>query len=259
MEKVENKKQSLPLALLVSFCVCIAGAVLCGVIYYIGFISSWIAFITAYVAFMLFRKFYKVNFGSFVWVLFWTMALNEVAMFLAMGIAVSAQTGVGLSEVFGAINQLLNENAEFKNAFMSDTIFNVVFSFVGVLAFFVSIKISEKRQQRLAEQQVAESNAIQQTAQNIAQKTVSQSVSAMPTDKYKSDFNAIIKGLVDAVDSKDRVLFAEKLKLIYNTYILRAPNDEIEYFRNRAENLLQKPNLSITQEKVLNILINKML
>lgn len=259
-EKVEKSSgKRIALALLISFLICVAGAVLCGVIYYVGFISWWVALLTAYVAFLIFQKFYKVNWVSLIWVLIWTIILEELAIYLAIGISVAAANGVGVGEALSAFTQILSENADLQSAFLRDSLLIVVFAIFGVLLYYVTIKIKMKKAKKLAEQQTDTTNIIQSAKPKQQNEVTYKSVSNTTNDVYKSDFNAIIKGIMSALNTNDKTSFAGKLKQTYDAYILHASNDEIAYFRNRAETLLQKPDLSETQKKVLTIFVEKML
>ena len=69
------------------------------------------------------------------------------------------------------------------------------------------------------------------------------------------NFIEIVKELRDALNMKD----AEHIKQIYNKYIKSASREELNYFSQKVNELLKKPNLKEEQIKVLKIIKEKFL
>lgn len=132
---MENKnKQSLPIALLLSFLVGLLGAGLWGVLYYFGWFVSIVAYITAFGMFFIYLKFYnKMNWLPFVWTLVWIIILNILASFLAVVIAVSIEVAIPLSEAFVATIEVFD--VVLKD-FIIDMLLGTLFSVLGVITYY---------------------------------------------------------------------------------------------------------------------------
>lgn len=268
MEKI-NKK-SLLFALLYSFLICLAGGILAGAIYYWGWITSWVSFIVASLSFLVYHKFYKVNWLSFLWIVFWTFAFSEIAFMMASGMIVSITYNFSFSEGMQIFIETLITNAEYNTLFIKDTIINLVFSLIGVTWYFVYLKIQEKRAKKLAQQNILMQNnqdeKLEETNEEVRKTETNLNIKVQKTEKkpdtslniikiYNSNFIEIVKELRDALNMKD----AEHIKQIYNKYIKSASREELNYFSQKVNELLKKPNLKEEQIKVLKIIKEKFL
>jgi len=99
MEKRQNKA----LAILLLSLVILVGAVAWGVIYSYGWFVAIIAFITSYVAILVYDKFYDVNNTVYIITGVAVVIANIIASFLAIGIAVANEANVSLSVAFNAV------------------------------------------------------------------------------------------------------------------------------------------------------------
>lgn len=177
---MENKKQSLPLALTLSFLVALVGACLWGVLYYFGWFASIISFITAFGMFFVYLKFYnKMNYLPFVWTLVWIILLNIFASFFAIVIAVSKEAGVTLGVAFTATIE--NFSLVVKD-FAVDMLLGTVFSVLGVISYYRVYKV---KQAKTVEQNVVYNyTTLDENALNEKEPEKSAEVS---TDENKKD------------------------------------------------------------------------
>lgn len=265
MEKI-NKK-SLLFALLYSFLICLAGGILAGAIYYWGWITSWVSFIVASLSFLVYHKFYKVNWLSFLWIVFWTFAFSEIAFMMASGMIVSITYNFSFSEGMQIFIETLITNAEYNTLFIKDTIINLVFSLIGVTWYFVYLKIQEKRAKKLAQQNILMQNnqdekindeikTLENKSNFKTSKTGQKSSDLSDLNKiYNLHFINIVKELRVAVNMKD----IEQVKQIYSKYIKSASKEKLDYFSKKVNELLNKPDLKDEQIKVLKIIKEKFL
>ncbi|MBE7074724.1 MAG: hypothetical protein E7376_01935 [Clostridiales bacterium] len=132
MEQV-NKKNSLPLALVLSALVAVAGAVVWGLIYSSGWFVSIVSYVTALAMFWVYNKFYKISKLTFVWCLVLINIFNIVASFLAIVIAVAAEAGVDFAT---ALDAVISVFGEVSGAFIRDMILGLVFSVLGIASYY---------------------------------------------------------------------------------------------------------------------------
>lgn len=264
----KERKQSLPLALLLSFAVSVVGACLFGLIYYTGFISVWVAFLSGAVAFMVYNIFHKTNWLSFVWVMLWTIILDEVALILASGIAISGELSCSVGEAIDALFQLVGSDSEVKGAFLRDTILSAVFAVLGVGCYFVSLKLKEKKEKEaMAQTEIYTESSAVKTQESMENKAESASNTAKDAcieksydgDFYNNNFKAVIKGVIEATKCENKQEYADKLKQVYNMYIATASSYELEYFEKKIKTMRSKPDISAEQTKVLDIFSEKLL
>lgn len=165
----KERKQSLPLALLFSFLVSVAGACLFGLVYYWGFISTWFALLSGMLAFMVYSIFHKTNWLSFVWVLLWTIVLDEVALILSCGLSIGAELDCSLGVALGSLFELIASDSEVNSAFVKDTALAVFFAVLGVVACFISIKMKNKKEQANMQQGKIAENKVQSEQEESVQ------------------------------------------------------------------------------------------
>lgn len=148
---MKEQKKSLPLALLFSFLVCLLGAIVWGLVYSIGFFVAIISAVTVMCAIMVYQKFYKVNWLTYLWVIIWVVLLNEISMLITLTIMLMNEVGGAYSfgECFNALTQAINDGGEMTSAFTSDSIMNVVFSLLGGVLEIFTIRSQMKRKREL--------------------------------------------------------------------------------------------------------------
>ncbi len=281
MEKV--KRNSIWLALVLSFVVCLVGAVISGLIYYANFISAWISIAIAGLSFYIYQKFYKVNWLSFVWVLFWTIALSEVAFLISAGFIVGNYYGYSFNEAFDIFIDMLSNDNEMQNAFLRDSLLNVVFAIIGVVIYFVSFKLNVKKMAKMQAQNNANGTTINSDALQNAQNNLNiensnlnsapqlnnaneqtsksnfksegansaQNVLNGNNDEYKNHFMTAVKDIRSALKIGDKTERMAKLKVVYDTIIKPADKAELEYFSKKLESMGNSYSLTDEQNEVI--------
>ena len=281
MEKV--KRNSIWLALVLSFVVCLVGAVISGLIYYANFISAWISIAIAGLSFYIYQKFYKVNWLSFVWVLFWTIALSEVAFLISAGFIVGNYYGYSFNEAFDIFIDMLSNDNEMQNAFLRDSLLNVVFAIIGVVIYFVSFKLNVKKMAKMQAQNNANGTTINSDALQNAQNNLNiensnlnsapqlnnaneqtsksnfksegansaQNVLNGNNDEYKNHFMTAVKDIRSALKIGDKTERMAKLKVVYDTIIKPAVKAELEYFSKKLESMGNSYSLTDEQNAVI--------
>lgn len=212
----KNIKTSLPLALLVSFAVCLAGAIVWGLMYQLGVFSTIISLLSASCAIIVYRKFYKLNWIAYLWVSIWSIALNELSMLFVETFIAMRELSVGFSQGFSTICNLISSNNDARSIFVSNTIWSIAFTLIGVIITILSIR-----------RQMKNAQLIQQTLQDAdTQKvyTVDEKFTIMLSsfktiietyniDKDKEKFKVSSEKLVDGLLSNIDLLEKEQIKL----------------------------------------------
>ncbi len=166
---VVEPKSNLLVAILCSILFGLVGAVVYGLLYYVGYIA-WVG---AYAVVMLagfgYKKFYgKIDKKGYVFVAIISIVEVFLSMFVVLGIVISAEYNVSFGTAVGAIFEVMG-NADVKAAFISDAIFSVVFIIAGLVTYI----FIEKRNNQQAN--VADTNA---TTENVDMQTTSQNNSS---------------------------------------------------------------------------------
>ncbi len=134
---MENKKDNLLLALLLSLLVGAVGALIWGIIYMQGWYVSLIAFASAFGMYTVYSKFAKVNTLTFVWVLLVVIALDTVATYLAIILQVSNIMDMNFADSLNYVNANFDL---IKGDFISDCLMGTLFGVIGVVSAHKTIK-----------------------------------------------------------------------------------------------------------------------
>ena len=106
------KKQSLPLAMLTSFLVATAGAVVWGLMYYQGWFVGYISLVSMFATGWCYLKFYyKMDWKFYVWNISIVVILNLISSILCDLFVIMAIYNVTFSSAFSFYQQLLAERA----------------------------------------------------------------------------------------------------------------------------------------------------
>lgn len=242
---MKEKKQSMGLAFTFSFLVCLAGAVLFGVVYSFGFITMIVPAVAAFLALLVYGKYYKVNWVAYLWVLIWVIILNEVAILLAITFMVMSEAGAGFGECFLAVITALGTDAEIRGLFIKDSLLNVVFSGVGALIEMSNVKA------QLRKEQAAQS--MEQTKLQNADQPEDSTVELTPFDKtYNTIFKAYKDAYVTFTISHDNEKFKKELTTLNQTFL--ADENLNKRIKERVESEKAKEELNEQNKKVLDIL-----
>lgn len=189
MDKTKDNKNSLPLALILSLLVCLAGSIVWGLIYSFGFITSIIAAITTILAISVWRKFKKVNYVTYLWVLFWVIILNECAILISLNFVFMKELGSSytFAESFQILFKSISSNKDFLTAIISDSIWSIVFSVLGAVIEMVGAKKRAKNNADSQNLNKAQENS--QVAQDNPQETPQQNLDSSNEDS-KQDSNS---------------------------------------------------------------------
>lgn len=171
--ETENKQEKKWLALLLSFLVCVGGAVIWGLLYTFGWFATIVAFATAFCAGLVYEKVNKkVTKSTHVWVLVWVITLNIIASFLAV-IILFITYGATFGEAVQATFNILKDT-EVLVDFLFDMILGVVFSVLGVVTYYQY----KKRATQAKEEEIQ--NILLETRQILETKTDENEVEEQP-------------------------------------------------------------------------------
>lgn len=169
---MELEKKNLLLALLISFAVGLAGAVLWGLAYYFEFFAAIISYVSAFAMFKVYEKFYSINKLTFVWIIGISILLNVIACIVVIAILFP---GYNVFEV-------ISLTSETKVAFITDILFSIVFTVAGVVSV-VSYNKKRERQQSILNQY--EMEKLKQEVNNA--QTDNEEVSSEVIEELKND------------------------------------------------------------------------
>lgn len=165
MENQENKKYNLPLALVLSALIAVAGAVVWGLLYTFGWFVSIIAYVTAMGMFAVYLKFYpKKTKLVFIWTLAWIIILNSISILVSAGIYVSIELGMPLGQVFAYIFQNFGSIA---GDFAIDAFLGAVFAVLGVVSYNQFYKNKQKQEEQAMANSVANAPEAEQAPVEI--------------------------------------------------------------------------------------------
>ncbi len=225
----EKTKNSLPIALLVSFAVCLAGAILWGLMYQLGVFSTLISLISAACAIVVYKKFYKLNWIAYVWVTIWSILLNELSMLFVEAILAMNELNIGFGEGFRTIFDLIANNSEARSIFVSNTVWSILFTIIGVVLTILSFRQKEKKAQL--------SQQILQDAETQREYTIDEKFSmalssfkiiidTYENDKDKDKFKERSEKLVDGLLSNLDLIEKEQIKLKIKEQLLNPETSE---------------------------------
>ncbi len=141
---VNRKRNSLPLALLASFGVCVAWAVVWAIFYEIGIFASIVASFAVFIALIVFDRFYKINWIFYLWAGVWVILLNILAMLVADSIYIASSLNISFFSAFSVLCDLIGSNTDVLSAFISNCVWTVVFTLCGVIWTFLLVKKEKK-------------------------------------------------------------------------------------------------------------------
>ena len=216
MKKV---KQSITIALFLSLGVCILGAIVWGLMYQLGVFSTLISAISAVLALLAYRKFYKLNWIAYLWVALWSILLNELAMLIVEAIMISSELEIGFSQGFSSICDLIANNSDARSIFVSNSIWSIAFCLLGVILTILSIRNQEKRA-RLNQQMLQDSET--QSVYSFDE-TFTMALSSFKTiidtynidkdkEKFKTSSEKLVNGLLSNLDLLEKEQFKLKIK-----------------------------------------------
>ncbi len=266
--KIDVNKKMILLSLFYSLLVCLAGGIFSGILYNLGYFSYWLSVLVVYCALSLYKKFHKLNWLTFLWVIFWSFAFIELSYIVVYCIEASyvyeLSFGASISKVF----ELLSTDEVLSEAFSQATLINLLFLLLAIvfsLVFFKAQDIRLKKQKSNAmsgdnltnnSQNKNEADVIKKAdysepnvaiTSSIASKSV-ETIKEENSVSYKEEFLTIIKLLREALRSGDK----NKVKEIYENYIKNSSEEKLYYYKTSVNKLLQNTNLKEEQQKVLN-------
>ncbi len=143
---METKRDNITLALILSLLVCLLGSVVWGAIYYAGFFAAYIALLEVFVAGIVYSKFKKLNWFGILWIAVLTILFNEFSMLAVNVLVISNEFGFTISQSTELLIKLMQENQEVSSAFVSDSLSNFLFTFIGIVIYSVSYFKGKKTQ-----------------------------------------------------------------------------------------------------------------
>lgn len=212
----KQAKKSMLIALFISLAVCIAGAIIWGLMYQLGVFSTLVSAISAVLALLAYRKFYKLNWIAYLWVILWSILLNELAMLIVEAIIATNELNVNFSEGFSIICNLIATNSDAKSIFVSNSIWSVAFTLLGAILTIISLRNQEKKNQ-LNQQilQDAENQRVYSLDEKftIALSSFKTIIDAYNMDKNKEKFKTSSEKLVNGILSNLDLLEKEQIRL----------------------------------------------
>lgn len=163
-----ERKQNKALAIVMLCVVILVGAVLWGLLYSYGFLASLIAFATAYVAIVVYDKFYPVSKNVYIISGFAIVVANIIASFLALVIAVAIKADCDLVTAFNALMSVIDD---FALELCKDFIYCVVLTIlglVGVKKFYENRKARKQAQVQASQAEVEAQPAESQESPVVA-------------------------------------------------------------------------------------------
>ena len=211
MEK--KKVNSLPIALLVSLAVCLVGSVIWGLLYQLGFLSTIIAAVTSFCALNLYKKFYKLNWIAYVWTCVWLVVFNELSMLIVESIMAMSVLNSGFSNAFQEVCNLISTDAEARTIFISNTVWNIVFTVLGAMAEIIVIRNQIKQQKYVAPNVENEPELSFDERFKLSVSSFKIIIDTYKTDKDKEKFQSSLQKLIDAFNANSSLIEKEQFKL----------------------------------------------
>lgn len=211
MEK--KKVNSLAIALLVSLAVCLVGSVIWGLLYQLGFLSTIIAAVTSFCALNLYKKFYKLNWIAYVWTCVWLVVFNELSMLIVESIMAMSVLNSGFSNAFQEVCNLISTDAEARTIFISNTVWNIVFSVLGAVAEIIVIRNQIKQQKYVAPNVENEPELSFDERFKLSVSSFKIIIDTYKTDKDKEKFQSSLQKLIDAFNANSSLIEKEQFKL----------------------------------------------
>ena len=225
-----NVKSEVWKAYLFSGLIMLAGAIIWGVCYGMGFFSSWIACVSAALAALIFIKFHSnINWKVWIWVIVLTIVLNLIALILSIGITIASSVGVGLGEAFAYfVEAIKSGSSEVVTAFLLDIVYTIFFSVLGA-ALGVKLQKSKKTNDEIAKMNKAYEELKANEGNNVAPETTGENVN------------------VDHVAILDEI--QEIVKVYMQTHDKETFNAAVEAFKQKCRNELTVEQIDLLKHR----------
>lgn len=219
MEK--GKTNSLALSLLVSLAVCLVGSVIWGLLYQLGFLSTIIAAVSAFCALNLYKKFHRLNLVAYVWTCVWLVIFNEIAMLIAESIATMTLLNCEFGVAFKEVCNLISTDADARIIFISNTVWNIVFSVLGAVAEIIIIRNQIKQQKYTLPDLDNKSELNFDEKFKIILSSFKIIIDTYKTDKDKEKFQSSLQKLTDSFHTNNSLIEKEQFKLKIKEELMR--------------------------------------
>ena len=151
MEQKTEKKPKLWLAILVAIGLGLAGCLLWGLLYYLGYMAWIAAYLVVFGAAWGYQKF-NLKLDKKGYFIISAIAVIEIAltMLITLVIVVMTTLGTGFFDSFALLPQLFEAIPELTGAVITDTVLSIVFIALGLLTYFFTEKKKAKQASEIA-------------------------------------------------------------------------------------------------------------
>ncbi len=183
MEQKTEKKPKLWLAILVAIGLGLAGCLLWGLLYYLGYMAWIAAYLVVFGAAWGYQKF-NLKLDKKGYFIISAIAVIEIAltMLITLVIVVMSAAGTGFFDSFALLSSLFAGNAELTGTIIADAVLSLVFIALGLLTYF----FTEKKKAKQASE-VEKQLEINKTEQNSESKPVETESKPVETKEEKSE------------------------------------------------------------------------
>lgn len=253
------QKNNIVLALLLSLITTIGGAVLFGLIYYIGYYIYYLTAAEIILACAVFFKFkepknWKIILLSILWGFVWSFVFNALAVIICEAIMISKEFTMSFADSYYALIELWKLEPEVTTYMNTRMIQIAAIMFISGLLFGTMYIVKLSKQIKLNKEQNAK----------IETSTYYTQIQEQPTQPNPNKLKEIYLNMLEACKStyliylkdKNKLSFKENLVNIEQKYIQKLSIEEKNIIKTNLENKLTKTETSVDDKNIAKILLS---
>ncbi len=253
---MKTKKNNLGLALILSMLAALAGAVVFGIVYAIGFYIYLLAImeiILACTVFLIYKPATKWTIVVFaiVWSFVWSFAFNIMAVVVCEAIAVANELHLSLSQSIKLVMDAWKNNADVA-AYMNTRVGQILaMIFIGGVAYggyFIANIIKAKKQGRQAKQQ----------PEKVADAPKIENAPETKTNTFLSIFESCRKAYQIYQNNKNVELFNQNMNKIKSVFVEKLSDVEKSIMIAKCEKKMAESDATEEDVKVAKIVLTIM-
>jgi len=272
---MENKKNNIFLALLLSLITALAGGVLFGLIYHFGYYIYFLAVIEIVLTCTVFFKFKKgENAGiitlAIIWSVVWTFIFNFLSIIISEAILIAQEYGLSFIQGYTVLVELWKTEPEvssYMNVRMIQIIAMIIFGGVVYgISYLVNYSRAKKYKKNIENFPQNTNSGNTENYQpstytpyqpTTTQTTPKQTINAEELrETYFRIFEDCKKAFNTYLEDKNKNAFKEKLSYIKNSYLNKLSEEENNIIKSNLEKKLSNQATTENDKKVAKLLLS---
>ena len=252
----QQKRSNIFIALLLSFLTALAGGILFGIIYGLGYYIYLLALVEIVLAVSMYLNFAERKCQAVVtatiWSMIWTFLFNILAVGICEALFLAIDFGMSFTDALNTVVELWKTNAEVRT-YVNNRIFEIFDTIIigGIVygIYFIAKFSKEKKANKQNEkvQHRTQANIIDKTTKTTTSVEVSNHLDA--TQIYLEAYKDCRSAIIRYTKSKDLKSFTETLKKIKTKHNANIDNETKQEIIELISKISSKDDLSALAKK----------